>query len=474
MNDGRSADGSVLFPPLEQRRRTDAALAEYLDGLPERIAAGPVSPTLDPTGFRAELDDFDFDRPRPLDDLLPWVIERLGRGIVHITHPRYFGLFNPGPTFPALCADRIAAAFNPQLASSTTSPMAVAIEAHVIRAVAARAGFPPDAGGHFTSGGAEANNTALICAMTAAHPGFAAGGARCFAGQPTLYISREAHLAWIKIAHQAGLGRDAVRLIQTDGEGRMSPARLRAAIAEDRARGCVPVMLVATAGTTAGGMVDPLPACGEIARENGLWLHVDAAWGGALIASPRHRAVLAGLEAADSATIDAHKWFATTMGCGMFLTRRTPVLTEAFRVSTGYMPSNIAAVDPYVTSMQWSRRFVGLRLFLALAAAGWDGYAAHVQHAIDLADLLAQAMRARGWRIVNASPLAVLCLEPPEGSPEPAAIVKRVVASGTAWISVATFEERPLVRACVTHGATSHADIDRLVAALEDARQSVE
>jgi glutamate/tyrosine decarboxylase-like PLP-dependent enzyme len=217
-------------------------------------------------------------------------------------------------------------------------------------------------------------------------------------------------------------------------------------------------------------MVDPLPDCAAIAREAGLWLHVDAAWGGALIASERRRGVLAGIEQADSVTIDAHKWFATTMGCGMFLTQRVPVLSAAFQVSTGYMPSNVASIDPYVTTVQWSRRFLGLRLFLALAAAGWDGYAAHVERAIALADDLAGHLRARDWTVVNASPLAVLCLLPPAGSADPATIVRRVLAAGTAWISVTTFEGRPTIRACVTHGGTTPQDVAQLVAALEAAR----
>ena len=142
-------------------------------------------------------------------------------GLVHVTHPRYFGLFNPAPTFPAQCADRIAGAFNPQLATSTTSPVAVEIEAHVIRSVARRAGFPPEAGGHFTSGGSEANYTALLCALTRATPEFATKGARAFDGPPVFYVSQESHLAWLKIAHQAGIGRSAVRLVATDGLGRM-------------------------------------------------------------------------------------------------------------------------------------------------------------------------------------------------------------------------------------------------------------
>ncbi len=465
-----SRDGSALFPAIADRRRTEALLTAALDTLDARIAAAPVTPTLDLAAFRAELAGFDFAAPRALDTLLPWVVARLERGLVQITHPRYFGLFNPAPTFPAQCADRIVAAFTPQLATSTTSPAAVEMEAHAIGAVAARVGLPAVSVGHFTSGGAEANATAAICALTAAHPDFARQGARCFAGPPVFYISREAHLAWIKIAHQAGIGRDAVRVVEPDGQGRRSAASLAGAIVADRARGAVPVMVAATAGTTAAGMVDPLTDCAAIARDAGLWLHVDAAWGGALIASARWRGVLAGIELADSVTIDAHKWFATTMGCGMFLTRRVPVLSAAFQVSTGYMPSNVASVDPYVTSIQWSRRFLGLRLFLALATAGWDGYAAHVERAIALAAALAGHLRARGWTVANDSPLAVLCLMPPAGSASSATIAFRGLAEGAAGISVATFEGRPVIRACVTHGGTTEEDVAKLVAALEAAR----
>src|SRR5207237_8089942 len=132
------------------------------------------------------------------------------------------------------------------------------------------------------------------------------------------------------------------------------------------ARGCVPFLIVATAGTTNAGMIDPIERCAAIARDRGLWLHVDAAWGGAVMASERLRGALAGIELADSITIDAHKWFATTMGCGMFFTKHAGLLSMAFQTTASYMPSNIVSVDPYVTTAQWSRRFLGLRLFLSL------------------------------------------------------------------------------------------------------------
>ncbi len=298
----RAAPGvsaSALFPPPEERERWDDLLTRDLARADARVAAGPVMPTLDLAALRADLAGFDFEAPRPLDDLLAWTIAQMEHGVVHVTHPRYLGLFNPAPAFPAQCADRIAAAFNPQLATATTSPAAVEIEAHVVRAVARRAGFPAEAAGHFTSGGSEANLTALLCALTRAHPGFAAEGARAFPGPPVFYASRESHLAWLKIAHQLGIGRAAARLVATDGAGRMDPDALADAVEADRARGCVPVMVAATAGTTCAGMIDPLEACGAVARRAGLWYHVDAAWGGALVASERLRGLLAGLELAE-------------------------------------------------------------------------------------------------------------------------------------------------------------------------------
>jgi glutamate/tyrosine decarboxylase-like PLP-dependent enzyme len=459
-----------LFPTREDRERWDDLLTRELALANERIAQGTVMPTLDLTSFKSELADFDFCTPYPMERLLSWTIAQLEHGVVHMTHPRYFGLFNPAPTFPAQCADRIVAVFNPQLATSTTSPAAVEIEAHVIRSVARRTGFPPGAAGHFTTGGTEANYTALICALTHSNSGFAKEGARAFDGPPVFYVSREGHLAWLKIAHQAGIGRSAVRLVPTDGSGRMDPNELSNAVGIDRAQGCVPIMIAATAGTTNAGMIDPLTHCAEIARNFGLWYHVDAAWGGALIASDRLRGMLAGIEQADSVTIDAHKWFATTMGCGMFITRQAPVLSSAFQVSTSYMPSNVPSVDPYVTSVQWSRRFLGLRLFLSLAVAGWAGYGEHVERSVELIGLLKEKLVTRGWSIANEPSLAVLCIEPPPGFSEARSIVSRVLASGRAWISAATLEGREIIRACVTHGETTPDDITELVNALEAAR----
>jgi glutamate/tyrosine decarboxylase-like PLP-dependent enzyme len=460
----------VLFPGDEDRRTIEDGLTETLIEALGQLPDGAVTPSFDADGFRRALADFDFDEPRPLADLLSWTVQQMQHGLVHVNHPRYFGLFNPRPAFPAECADRIAAAFNPQLATLTTSPAAVQIEAHVIKAVGRRAGLAAGVAGHFTSGGSEANYTALLCALTRRHPEFATIGARAFTGQPVFYVSRECHLAWVKIAHQAGIGRRAVRFVETDGTGRLDAQALADMIAADRAADATPVMIVATAGTTGGGMIDPLVPCLDLATTNGLWFHVDAAWGGALIASDQQRQLLAEMKHADSITIDAHKWLSTTMGCGMFLTPHAASLPETFAVTAGFMPSNDGGFDPFMSSAQWSRRFLGLRLFLTLGAVGWSGYGRLVDSAIALSARLRDGLVARGWTVVNESPVAVVCAKPPAGSRSPRALVERVLKSGRVWCSVASFEGRELVRACISNGTSTEEDVDRLLDELEAAR----
>jgi glutamate/tyrosine decarboxylase-like PLP-dependent enzyme len=456
----------ALFPNTADRERIGNWLNTELEAALKRVQAGPVTPTVDMREFREQLASFDFNQARPLEDALRWAIAHMEHGIVQMANPRYFGLFNPGANFPAQCADHIAALFNPQLASSASSPVPVALENHVIRAIAGRLKFGDEVAGHFATGGSEANYTALLCALTGAHPKFSADGARAFAGPVGFYTSRDCHIAWLKIAHQAGVGRAALRLVDTDGCGRMDAGALQHAIAKDRAEGVVPVMIVATAGTTGAGMIDPLHACADIAKEQGMWLHIDAAWGGAALASERLRGLLDGIERADSVTIDAHKWLATTMGCAIFISRRADLLSEAFHASTTFMPSSVAGVDPYLNSVQWSRRFLGLRLFLALAAAGWEGLGAHVERGIEIIERIKERLLNLGWSIANDSRLAVLDAVPPAALGDVKTLVRRVVASGRAWVAFTTFEGRDVVRICATNGETDMDDVNALITAL--------
>lgn len=457
----------ALFPTSVERNRLTALLATELHEIDEAMRAGRVTPDYDPKRLAAELCRFNFSSPIDLADMLPWLTQLMREGLVQMTHPRYFGLFNPAPGFPSIIASEIVAAFNPQLAAYKTSPAAVAIETHVIKQVALRAGLPMVTTGHFTNSGSDANFTALTCALTSVCPAFRSSGARAFRTPPAIYISREAHQGWFKIAHQAGIGRLAIRLIDTDGAGRMSVKALADAVRADTANGAVPVMIVATAGTTVAGMVDPLLACAEMADHAGAWFHVDAAWGGGVIASDYHRAALAGIELADSVTIDAHKWFSTTMGCGMFFVTRPWILKETFDVSASFMPASQGAQDPYTSSLLWSRRFLGLQLFLSLAAAGWDGYARHIERTVSLCEDLHTQLAARGWSIVNPGGLGVLCVIPPPPHRPVHQIVESIVASGEAWVAAANFEGRDVIRICISNGRTEENDIAALIELLQ-------
>src|SRR5262249_42746299 len=163
--------------------------------------------------------------------------------------------------------------------------------------------------------------------------------------------------------------RKALRRVATGPDLRMDLADLARQVQADRRDGWSPLMVVGTAGTTAAGAIDPLREIAWFCRSHGLWFHVDAAGGGAAILLPAMRAQLDGIDAADSITCDAHKWFSVPVGAGMFFCRHPKIVREAFRAKTAYMPagSGESTSDPYVTSTQWSRRFIGLKLFLALA-----------------------------------------------------------------------------------------------------------
>ena len=159
------------------------------------------------------------------------------------------------------------------------------------------------------------------------------------------------------------------------------------------------------------------------------------------------------------------------MGAGIFLCQDNQLLGETFRVSANYMPSKIeGAVDPYTHSVQWSRRFIGLKLFLSLACMGWEGYRAHVEHALEMASKLRTLLEENSWRVVNDSPLAVICFLDAQGTADPAQVADNVVADGRSWISSVKFEGQVVLRACITSHFTREDHLHNLIDALDQAR----
>jgi glutamate/tyrosine decarboxylase-like PLP-dependent enzyme len=459
-------------------RRLIAAIEDYT----ARVGDARVAPVPAPDAVRALLAPFDFARPMDPLAALDFAVEGLWQWQVHTPHPRYFGLFNPAPTTMGIAADTLVAAFNPQLAAWSHNPLAAEIEQHLLLAFGERFGYDPArVEGTFTSGGAEANHTALLTALTRAFPEVARRGLLALRSQPVLYVSPETHDSFWKAARLSGLGAEAVREVRVDAGLRMQPQDLAARIQEDRQEGRAPFMVVATAGSTGAGVVDPIAELAEIADQERLWLHVDAAWGGAAALVPELRPVLAGIERASSITFDAHKWLSVPMGAGMYLTRHPGILERTFRVAAGYMPREAAALpvaDPYAHSMQWSRRFIGLKLFLSLAVAGWSGYEAAIRHQTAMGERLRERLREKGWIVVNETPLPLVCFV--DGSPDGSspgfleAVAAAVVASGEAWISIAASGDAgPALRACITNYRTGPEDLDALVASLGRARDRV-
>jgi len=428
--------------------------------LESTIAAGAIVPEATPAEIRGHLAArYDFSRPLALDDVTADVEQMLQAWQVHVTHPRYFGLFNPSVTPASVVADTLVAMYNPQLATWRTSPAANEIERHTLGWVAGKFGFPDDARASFTSGGAEANLSAVIVALTRAFPAYGDGGLRRLPASPTMYLTGEAHHSFSKVAHMTGLGRDAVRTVATTGNLKMDLGDLTRRVAEDRAAGRAPFMVVGTAGTTGAGVIDPLSDLADFCRREGLWLHVDAAWGGAAAISPRLRRHLDGIERADSITCDAHKWFSVPMGAGMFFCRHPDAVGEAFRVETSYMPGRTAMVhDPYTSSVQWSRRFIGLKLFLSLAERGEAGYVEMIEHQARMGDVLRESLAQGGWRIVNATPLPVVCFT--RDGLVPTSFLAGLHQRQIAWMSeVRLAGAAPVLRACITSFRTSESDI---------------
>lgn len=422
------------------------------------IDNGPIYPRVTADEIRSHLAGrYDFSRPMALEEVAADVEQMLARWQVQVTHPRYFGLFNPSVTLASVVADTLVATYNPQLAAWRTSPAANEIERHTLAWLASKFGLPADAAVSFTHGGAEANLSAVIVALTHRFPEYGEDGMRSLPGTPIIYLSAEAHHSFSKIAHMTGLGRNALHVIPTDAALKMDPQHLKSQIERDRNDGLLPFMVVGTAGTTAAGAIDPLSELAGICRDQNLWFHVDAAWGGAAIVAPSLRKYLAGIEFADSITCDAHKWFSVAMACGMFFCRHSETVARAFRAEAAYMPgvAGASTIDPYTHTVQWSRRFIGLKLFLSLAERGEDGQAAIIEQQTRLGNLLRERLAAAGWTLVNQTPLPVICFTR-EGL-DIAAFLQGLRERDIAWMSEARINGKSVVRACVTSFKTTEA-----------------
>jgi aromatic-L-amino-acid decarboxylase len=445
-----------------------------LFGLAESIASsideGPVTQDGSAEDVRQHLRSrFDLSAPMPRDALVSEVVDMLRRWTVHVTHRRYLGLFNPSVTPASVVADTLVAAYNPQLAAWSHAPAANEIERFTLERIMEFFGLDPASGtANFTTGGAEANLSALLAAVVHHFPDFPERGARGLPAQPVAFLSEQSHHSVLKAAQMSGLGRAAVRTVPTDQDGRIKVEALVREIRTARDAGEAPFLVVGTAGSTSTGVIDPLQELGDLCRDQGLWFHVDAAWGGAAALSPKLRPHLDGIELADSITCDAHKWFSVSMGAGMFFCRHPEAALEAFQVRTPYMPLSAGSPirEPFATTVQWSRRFIGLKLFMSLAEAGFPGYARMIERQAELGEYLRERLVQSGWRLLNNTPLPVVCFTK-EGL-DLTRVLSEIYRRQVAWVSEVPVRGAPALRACITSFRTREQDIDQVVRSLDE------
>ena len=389
--------------------------------------------------------------------------------------PRFFAFVGSSGLEIGVLGDLLASCFDVNLA--LWAGAASEVEEQAVRWVSEFIGFPATAGA-FTSGGTISNVTALAAAREHALP----GTRRCgmFGEAGALYCSREAHYSVVRAAELLGIGSDRVRGLPQDGRRRLAPEEVAAAIDRDRAAGIAPIAVVATAGTTLTGAVDPLDALADVCRERGVWLHVDGAYGVAAASTPTAGHLFAGLERADSVTLDAHKWLFLPKACGVVLVRRREDLHGALAHEEDYVPHDRPDHHMVDITLEYSRPFRALKLWLAFRAHGADAIRDAIERNLRQARLLHDELAA-------CDDVELLCGEPslsvvpfrhvPSGATDLDGHNLRVVAAlqetGDVWVAPARVDGTVCLRPCIVNFRTTDDDVRALVELAREASRAL-
>jgi glutamate/tyrosine decarboxylase-like PLP-dependent enzyme len=470
------------------RRRLGYKLIDRID---EYFSSLPNRPVQLPEELRSFADLTDSlpelagNAEQVLDDLCSNLI---AEGF-HVPSANYFGLMNPTPAYMAVLAEMLVAALNPQLASLARSQLAARIEREAVRWIGERVGWNRPFDGTFTSGGNEANFSALAMALATHFPRSVEDGLAAIAAKPVLYTSAEAHHSLDKSVGLLGLGRKALRRIPVNANIQLDGRLLEDQITRDKAAGFSPFCVVATAGTTNSGAIDDLTALAEISRRHQLWLHLDGAYGAAAIFSDQHRNLVRGIELADSITIDPHKRLAMPFAAGVVLTSHPQALKQAFATSTPYMPKKTGSTPPldnFQVSTQWSRRMNSLKLWLTLRVHGRQAYEELIDRQLKLAAFFANWVRSSELFELAAPqvlPIVNFRVKLPGASDAGMAnearrtahdaIVQEVTRDGRRWISTTLVNGQSVIRMMVISYLTAHRHLEELMIALTQAAQKL-
>jgi len=423
----QASEGSRDLPPEEFRALAHEVadwMADYLAGVGDL----PVFPNVRPGDVRAALPAEPPESPESLSDVLADFRNIVLPGLTHWNHPGFFGYYAITGSAPGILGEMLTAALNVNAMVWRSSPAATELEELTADWLRQLMGLPADFDGVINDTASSSSLYALAAARDAAYPD---AHERGLFGQPAgrVYASDQAHSSIEKAVLTLGLGQDAYRAIPSDSEFRMRPDALRAAIESDVALGVRPVAAVATLGTTSSSSIDPVGEIAAIAREFGLWLHVDAAYAGPAAIVPELRPLLAGWEHADSIVVNPHKWLFTPVDCSLLYCRRPERLVRAFSIVPEYLtaPDVLGASEASEGSDQsgasagetgrnlmdygvsLGRRFRSLKLWFVLRAFGREGIIerlrAHVAMAAEFASWIDEAEQ---WKRVAPTPLSTV------------------------------------------------------------------
>jgi aromatic-L-amino-acid decarboxylase len=472
-------------PPLDlapdEFRRAAAGLADLLADYLAAIGGRSVSTVPDPKALRRLFDEPLPRQGRGFEALLEAIRSRVLPHTMTIGSPRYFGLFNPSPIPVASLCDLVISTVNQNEGSFLQSPAMTAIEDRMIRWLVDLVGFPESGYGHFTSGGTTANLTALKVARDRAAPEIGQQGTAALGGRGRVYASDQCHFSIERCVDVLGLGRSALVRIESDSSFRMRPDLLATRLRADRARGLLPIAVVATAGTTPSASIDPLPELADVTTAENVPLHVDAAYGGAVILSPHLRSRLRGIERADSITIDPHKWMYVPNESGCVLVRERKLLRSSFGEQPAYLKDSADRMDVlpdfYREGLQGSRRAKAFTLWATLLVYGADTLAQAIERNVELIRVLRDRVRAQpDFEVCHEPDLGLLCFRfAPAGKTTEEQdelnrmIQRRVEASGVAWFATTVLRGRVVLRVNIESFRTTEDDVDRTMAAVNEA-----
>lgn len=410
----------------------------------------------------------------PVEHPTGWgdLLEQLDRDVVAFAarshHPGYLAYIPTCGTFPSALGDFIASALDIESSAWVGAAGPSALEVLVIDWFARWIGYPPSAGGVLTSGGSAANMTALACAREALLGAMTADA--------VIYVSDQGHSSIVRAARTLGFRPDQVRVLPSDAAFRMRPDALVGAMDTDLTAGRVPLLVAAAAGSTNTGAIDSLADLATICRERGVWLHVDAAYGGFAALTERGRAALAGIELADSVTLDPHKWLYQPVECGSLLVREGHLLRAAFEIVPDYLRDT--AVDDAAEEvnfadrgLQLSRAARSLKVWLSLRYFGVAAFRAAIDRAMDLARSAQDRIEADpGLELLAGATLGVVCFRRRvEGADEVhhaavnTALLEQVNDSGLAFLSSTRLRGRYCVRLAIMNFTTTQRDVDRVL-----------